>query len=88
MEPVTMPTREPLPGTGGSEASTQSAESPGQRDIEIHALKDLVIKKDLELETLKKELQSIRKQLDSQSTVQDSQKRKLTPPSKSQQISP
>jgi hypothetical protein len=88
MEPLTMPTREPLPGTGGSDASSQTAESPGQRETEIHALKDLVIKKDLELETLKKELQSIRKQLDSQSTAQDGQKRKPTPSSKSQQLSP
>ncbi len=45
-------------------------------------LKDLIIKKDLELEALKQELQSIRQQLDDQITSQERQKRKSKPPSK------
>jgi hypothetical protein len=57
-------------------------------DQEIHALKDLVIQKDMELETLRKELQSIRKQLDAQTTRQDSQKRKNKSPSKLPQTVP
>ena len=71
----------PLPG---GERMIRNA----QREAEIHTLKDLVIKKDLELESLRKELQSIRKELDSQTTRQDSQKRKPTPSSKPQQTAP
>lgn len=74
------PIREPLPGTSAS-APSQTTDTLAQRDTEIHTLKDLVIKKDLELETLRKELQSVRKQL-------DSQKRKPAPPSKPQQTAP
>ena len=75
------PIREPLAGTSGSEAPSHTTETLAQRDTEIHTLKDLIIKKDLELETLRKELQSVQKQL-------DSQKRKTTPPSKLQQTAP
>ncbi len=38
--------------------------STEQRDVEIHTLKDLIVKKDLELEALRQELQSTRRQLD------------------------
>ena len=82
------PARGPLSETRASGALPLTTEAVSQRDDEIRALKDLVIKKDLELETLRKELQSIRKQLDSQTTRQDSQKRKTTPPSKPQQTAP
>ena len=75
------PIRESLAGTSASEVPSHTTETLAQRDAEIHTLKDLVIKKDLELETLRKELQSVRKQL-------DSQKRKPTPPSKPQQTAP
>jgi uncharacterized coiled-coil protein SlyX len=85
---VVAPTREPLPGTKVSGASSQTTESLAQREAEINTLKDLVIKKDLELETLRRELQSIRKQLDSQTTGQDSPKRKAPPPAKPQQTTP
>ena len=57
------PTREPL---AGAKLSDTQSDSLAQREAEIHTLKDLVIKKDLELETIRKELQSVRKQLDSQ----------------------
>lgn len=87
-ERTAAPAREPLPGTRVSGALSQTTETVAQRDEEIRALKDLVIKKDLELESLRKELQSIRKQLDSQATRQDSQKRKTTPPSKPQPTAP
>ena len=76
-ERVTASIRESPAGTGASDASPRTAETLAQRDAEIHTLKDLVIKKDLELETLRMELQSVRKQL-------DSQKRKIMPPSKPQ----
>ncbi len=77
--------REPLPGAKRSEGQSESL---AQREAEIHTLKDLVIKKDLELEVLRKELQSVRKQLDSQTTKPDSQKRKPALPSKPQQTAP
>ena len=81
IERLATPIREPLVGTSASEAPSHTTETLAQRDAEIHTLKDLVIKKDLELETLRKELQSVRKQL-------DGQKRKTTPPSKLQQTAP
>ena len=82
MERVTAPIREAPAGTNASETPSHTTETLAQRDAEIHTLKDLVIRKDLELETLRKELQFIRKQLDSQTTRQDSQKRKTTPQQK------
>lgn len=81
----TMPTREPL---AESRSSDTRSDSLAEREAEIHTLKDLVIKKDLELETLRKELQSVRKQLDSHVTRQDNQKRKPAPPSKPPQTAP
>jgi hypothetical protein len=62
----------PLPaGTPSNSVKTKE-----QRDEEIQALKDLVVKKDLELETIRKELQSLRRQLDDRTTGQESRKRK------------
>jgi hypothetical protein len=58
------------------------------RGDEVHTLKDLIIKKDLELDALRQELQSIRRQHDDQITRRDSQKRKNKPPSKLQQTTP
>jgi hypothetical protein len=58
-----------------NESASRDTEILAQRDAEIRTLKDLVVKKELELDTLRKELESVRKQL-------DSQKRKITPPSK------
>jgi hypothetical protein len=60
---------------GVAESASRDTETLAQRDAEIRTLKDLVVKKELELDTLRKELESVRKQL-------DSQKRKITPPSK------
>ena len=79
------PTREPL---AGAKRSDSQSDSLAQREAEIHTLKDLVIKKDLELEVLRKELQSVRKQLDSQTVKPDSLKRKHSLPSKPQQTAP
>jgi hypothetical protein len=79
-ERVAAPIRESSSGNGASDVPPRAAETLAQRNAEIHTLKDLVIKKDLELEILRNELQSVRKQL-------DSQKRKITP-SKSQQTTP
>jgi hypothetical protein len=77
---VADPVRDPVPGARLS-GTPSPAEAVEARDREIQTLKDLVIKKELELDSLRKELQSTRKQL-------DSQKRKTTPPSKPPQPAP
>ncbi|MEY4704273.1 MAG: hypothetical protein RL042_469 [Nitrospirota bacterium] len=69
------PTHEPRAEATPPTAPSHASEALAQREAEIHTLKDLVIKKDLELETLRKELQSVRKQL-------GNQKRKTTPQQK------
>ena len=79
MERATQP-HEPLAGVKPPDNPARAAEPLAQREMEIRTLKDLVVKKDLELETVRKELQSVRKQL-------DSQKRKPAP-LKPRQIAP
>jgi hypothetical protein len=74
VEHVADPARDSGPGSKMSGAPSH-AEALEARDKEIRTLKDLVIKKDLELESLRKELQSVQKLL-------DSQKRRASPPSK------
>lgn len=69
------PVREPLAEARPPDASPHLAESLAQHEMEIRALKDLVVKKDLEMEALRKELQSIRKQLDSQKRKPSSQQK-------------
>ncbi len=64
--------REPLAGVKLPNSPSRATEPMALHDMEIRMLKDLVITKDLELETLRKELHAIRKQL-------ESQKRKTSP---------
>lgn len=78
-ERMAQPNHMPMPGTEPPESPSQFSGSLAKRDEEIRLLKDLVIKKDLELEVLRKELQSIRRQLDDRVTPQDSNKRKNKP---------
>ena len=84
----TAPTRESPAGSSTSGASTQTTEALAQREAEIHALKDLVNKNNSDVETLRKELQSVQKQLGNQPPQPDSPKRKPTAPSKPQQTAP
>ena len=79
VEQTTQP-REPRAGVKPPDNPARAAEPMVQRETEIRTLKDLVVKKDLELEAVRKELQSVRKQL-------DGQKRK-TAPLKPQQAAP
>ena len=82
----------PQPGTGASEASAQAAQAAealaqhekdlAQREAEIQALKDIVNKNVSQVETLRKELESVQQQLNSQPTRQDSQKGKTAPQQK------
>lgn len=69
------PVHQAIPAVAPSDTLSNATKTLEQHDEEIRTLKDLVIKKDVELELLRKELQSIRKQL-------DSQKRKNKPPSR------
>ncbi|BFU96066.1 MAG: hypothetical protein NTNFB02_27880 [Nitrospira sp.] len=85
---VIAPTHGALPESGRAETPSQTAETLAQREAEIHTLKDLVIKKDLELETLRKELQSIKKQLEEQTARPDGRKGKPKPPSNLQHTAP
>ena len=82
------PPRQSVPVLPPSKSPLNVQRTLEQRDDEVHTLKDLIIKKDLELDALRQELQSIRRQLDDQTTRQDSQKRKNKPPSKLQQTNP
>jgi hypothetical protein len=75
-----MDRRESPVGTGTPAASSQTRETLAEREAEIHTLKDLVNKNASEVETLRKELQSVQQQLGSQPTKPDSQKRKPLPP--------
>lgn len=65
-----------------SAASSQTTEALAQREAEIHALKDLVNKNNSDVETLRKELQSVQKQLGNQPPQPDSPKRKPVPQQK------
>lgn len=85
---VEPPRRQEVPAVLPSQNPLSAQQTLEQREHEVHALKDLIIKKDLELDALRQELQSIRRQLDDQITRQDSQKRKSKPPSKLQQTNP
>lgn len=84
----TEPIRQDPSATPPSEIPAHATRTLEQRDEEIHALKDLVIKKDLELETIKKELQSLRQELHDRPARQESQKPKTKPPSKPQPATP
>ena len=58
-----------------SEPIQSGRKSAGEND-EVQPLKDLVIKKDLELETLKKELRSLRHQLSEREAQWDALRKK------------
>ncbi len=55
--------RPPAPATRPVEAQPPSAATSDPHDDELRAIKDLIIKKDMELEELKKQLREIRQQL-------------------------
>ena len=67
------PHRQPLAEVRLPKALSYTAETPTQQDMKIDELKDLVIKKNLELEAIRKELQSVRKQLESQTRKREPQ---------------
>jgi hypothetical protein len=65
-------------------ASSETTEALAQREAEIQALRDRVNRNASEMETLRKELQSVQEQLGSPTAKPDSQKRKSVPPAGSQ----
>jgi hypothetical protein len=74
----------PFTASGPTESSKTTT---GESD-EVGALKDLVIKKDMELENLKKELKSLRRQLSERDSQLDSMRKKPKPTPKSPDIVP
>ena len=80
--PVATTGRTAPEGAGASDTSAPSAEALAKREAEIQALRDRVNKNASEMETLRKELQSVQDQIGSQTTGQDSQRRKTAPSSK------
>ena len=79
--------RPTLPPLVPSEPSQPGRMTAGEND-EVQPLKDLVIKKDLELETLKKELRSLRQQLSERDAQVDAFRKKVKPRPKSPDILP
>lgn len=87
-EPASEPPRQAGPVVLPSNNPSTAPQTHEQRDDEVRTLKDLIIKKDLELDALRQELQSVRGQLDDQNTRQNGQKRKHKPPVKLQRTNP
>lgn len=71
----------PRPSMGTVEP-VRTTEHPSTLSEEIQSLKDLVIKKDMEVETLKQELRALRRQLADRDAQLDTLKRKSKAPSK------
>lgn len=76
-----------IPPSTFSEPTKPGKTSTGESD-EVEALKDLVIKKDMELENLKKELKSLRRQLGERDAQLDSTRNKKKPAPKSSDMLP
>ena len=68
--------------------STAPRTKPSDQTDEFQALKDLIIEKDLELESVKKELRILRRQLDDRDTQLEALKKKMKPAPKSQNTLP
>lgn len=87
-ESLNEPSRRNGPAVHPPVNPVKTLNSTEQRDVEIHTLKDLIVKKDLELEALRQELQSTRRQLDDHRKRQNSHMPTATPPSKKPPITP
>jgi hypothetical protein len=74
-------------GSSPSEPGMSDRKTAGDTD-EVQPLKDLVIKKDLELEALKRELRSLHRQLSERDAQLDSMRKKTKPAPKSPDILP
>lgn len=87
-EKSSQPEEQPAPPASTSSESTKSSKKAVASSDDAQMLKDLVIKKDLELETMKKELRSLRRQLDERDVQLDSMRKKNKPPTKSPDMQP
>lgn len=68
--------------------STAPRIKPSDQPGDFQTLKDLIIKKDLELESMKKELRLLRRQLDDRDTQLEALKKQMKPAPKSQNTLP
>jgi hypothetical protein len=66
----------------------QSGRKSVEENDEVEPLKDLVIKKDLELESLKRELRSLRRQLSERDAQSDAVRKKGKATPKSSEVLP
>jgi uncharacterized coiled-coil protein SlyX len=88
------PSRESISQEYRSASSSPSAESAtppvslSSQAEDLQALKDLIIKKDLELESMKTDLRLLRQQLDDRDTQSEALKKKKKPAPKSQSTLP
>ena len=80
--PVATTGRTTSVGVSASDTSAQATEALAKREAEIQALRDRVNKNASEMETLRKELQSVQDQLGSPTIGPESPKRKTTPSTK------
>ncbi len=78
----------PTPITQPAAAQPPSAPASDPHGEELRAIKDLIIKKDMELEELKKELQDIRRRLADREVEAGRLKRKTKPAPKDQEVTP
>ncbi|WP_447980400.1 hypothetical protein [Candidatus Nitrospira bockiana] len=77
----------PTPNGGPPETARPSKRTPSHGE-DTQALKDLVIKKDLELEALKKELRTLRRQLEERDAQVDALRKRVRPTPQSPDILP
>ena len=71
-----------------SPESTAPHTKPSDQSDDFQALKDLIVKKDLELESMKRELRVLRRQLDDRDIQLEALKKKMKPAPKSQNALP
>jgi hypothetical protein len=76
------------PGTQPAAGQPPSPATSDPHEEELRAIKDLIIKKEMELEEVKKELQEIRRHLADRDVETDSVKRKTKPGPKGQNTTP
>jgi hypothetical protein len=63
--------------------SSRSSARPSASPVDAEALKDLIVKKDMELESLKNELRELRRQLDERDVQLEGVRKKAKPATKS-----
>lgn len=83
-----LPEEPAVPSVAASSEPAKANRKAAASSNDEQMLKDLVIKKDLELETMKKELRALRRQLDERDAQLDALRKKIKPTTKSPDIQP